>query len=564
MRVGRRAYCAAVLVSLALLWRSQFSLPTASAQSPDGACVVNTASGVVRGLGPGSARPATAGPDRGAACVYLGIPYAAPPLANLRWKPPQPLVPWAPAPLNATAPRQCPQITAPSVPAGVITGNEDCLLLNIWTPLQVRTRLPVLVWFHTGAFQAANALNPAAIGERFAQDENLVIVAPNYRLGPFGFLAHSALTLEDPAHRSSGNYGFLDQRAALVWVRDHIAAFGGDPGNVTIAGTSAGSHGVSVHLVSPGSAGLFHRAIMQSGSASFRWPDAASAEVQGSRFAQALGCPDVPQDPTCLRSKTVDQVLRALPIDQPQFLETSSTVSWGPIVDGLEVPDQPRDLYRLGRFSRVPLLVGVNADEGWTYVDRSFPTGLDAIDYAARVRAEFGIDASAVLQSYPASAFPSAKDALSRLTGDAEYVCEARRVARAASDQGVAVHFYWFAHVVNTVMPGRAFHGLETNVLFGNDFGPPSNQVLTAADLALSRTMRSYWRNFAATGNPNSESQAVPWPRFGRNRYALLSDRLLVLGDPVSAANHPRGGECNVWDRFSFRSIVGAVPASAR
>ena len=229
MRVGRRAYCAAVLVSLALLWRSQFSLPTASAQSPDGACVVNTASGVVRGLGPGSARPATAGPDRGAACVYLGIPYAAPPLANLRWKPPQPLVPWAPAPLNATAPRQCPQITAPSVPAGVITGNEDCLLLNIWTPLQVRTRLPVLVWFHTGAFQAANALNPAAIGERFAQDENLVIVAPNYRLGPSRLLAHSALTLEDPAHRSSGNYGFLDQRAALVWVRDHIAAFGGDP-----------------------------------------------------------------------------------------------------------------------------------------------------------------------------------------------------------------------------------------------------------------------------------------------------------------------------------------------
>jgi carboxylesterase type B len=147
-------------------------------------------------------------------------------------------------------------------PAGrVVSGNEDCLWLNVWTPLRpAGARLPVLVWFHTGAFQAANALNAAAIGERFAQERNVVIVAPNYRLGPFGFLAHGALTLEDPARRSSGNYGLLDQRAALVWVRDHIAAFGGDPQNVTIAGTSAGSHSVSLHLVSPGSGGLFHRA----------------------------------------------------------------------------------------------------------------------------------------------------------------------------------------------------------------------------------------------------------------------------------------------------------------
>lgn len=563
MRVRPLRHFAPILASLVLLSPRGMSSPNTSAQSSDGVCVVTTPSGLVRGLGPGDERPPFTGPDRGAACTYLGIPYAAPPVGDLRWKPPQPKTSWAPAILNATSPRQCPQISAPSVPAGITSGNEDCLLLNIWTPLQPRTHLPVLVWFHTGAFQAANALNAAAIGDRFAQERDLVIVAPNYRLGPFGFLAHSALTLEDPTYRSSGNYGLLDQRAALVWVRDHIAAFGGDPRNVTIAGTSAGSHSVSLHLVSPGSAGLFHRAIMQSGSASFRWPNAADTEAQGLRFAGALGCPDVQSAPACLRSKSTGQVLRALPIDQPKVVEPAA-VSWGPIIDGLEIPDQPRDLYRLQRFSRVPFIIGVNGDEGWTFVDRSFPRGLDAVDYEDVVRSEFGADASAVLRTYPASAFPSPKEALSRLTGDAEYVCEARRVARLASQARVDVYFYSFEYTVDAVTPGRAFHGLESNLLFGNNFGPPSNHVLAAADLALFREMSRYWKRFTETGNPNAPDQAVRWPLFRFDRYPIFSDRYLVLDETVTAANRLRDRECNFWDRFYFRSIVGTVPASAR
>jgi para-nitrobenzyl esterase len=188
-------------------------------------------------------------------------------------------------------------------------------MLNIWAPSRP-ARAPVIVWLHTGGFYAASANFAASNGERFAQERNAIVVAPNYRLGPFGFLAHSALTLEDPTYKSSGNYGLLDQRAALAWVRDHIAAFGGDPGNVTIAGTSAGSQSVSLHLVSPASAGLFHRAIMQSGVASARWTSAAEAEAQGEQFARALQCTDVRTVATCLRSKTRDQVLRALPLDQ--------------------------------------------------------------------------------------------------------------------------------------------------------------------------------------------------------------------------------------------------------
>ena len=518
-------------------------------QSADDMCVVSTPSGVVRGIA------------RDTGCTYLGIPYAAAPIEDLRWKPPQTKAPWTPAVLSATSPPpSCALINPPTT--GQPSGSEDCLMLNIWAPLRP-TRAPVIVWLHPGNFQAASANLAAANGERFAQERNVIVVALNYRLGPFGFLAHSAFTLEDPRHRSSGNYGLLDQRAALVWVRDHIAAFGGDPRNVTIAGTSSGSQSVGFHLVSPASSGLFQRAIMQSGFVSARWPNAREAEAQGEQFARALQCTDVRTAAACLRSKTRDQVLRALPLDQVQILEPAA-VQWSPTVDGLEIPDQPRELYRRGRFVRIPLIIGVNRDEGWTFVDRSFPGGLSTAQYEATVRNEFGADAPAVLDLYPATAFPSPKDALSQLTGDAEYSCEARRVARLVSQAGVDVYFYSFEHVIDAVTPGRAFHGLETNLLFGNNFGPPSNHVLSPADLRLFRTMSAYWGRFADTGNPNAQDVPVHWPSFRVDRYPILSDRFVILDDVISSANRFRALPCTFWDRFNFRSLIGAVPASAR
>ena len=518
------------------------------AQSSDDACVVSTPSGVVRGV------------LRGTGCTYLGIPYATPPVGDLRWKPPQPKTPWAPAVLSATvAPPNCSLINPPTT--GQPTGSEDCLMLNIWAPPRP-AQAPVIVWFHPGNFQAASANLAAANGERFAQERNAIVVAPNYRLGPFGFLAHSALTLEDPAYRSSGNYGLLDQRAALAWVRDHIAAFGGDPRNVTIVGASAGSQSVNFHLVSPASAGLFHKAIMQSGFVTARWTDAKEAEAQGEQFARALQCTDARTVAACLRSKTRDQVLRALPLGQRQILE-SEAVQWNPIVEGLEIPDQPRELYKRGRFARVPLIIGVNRDEGWTFVDQSFPFGLDAAQYEATVRDEFGADAPAVLGLYPVTAFPSPKDALAQLTGDAEFACEARRVARLVSQARVDVYLYSFEYSVDAVTPGRVIHGMETNLVFGNNFAAPANHVLTAADLALFRTMSGYWGRFADTGNPTAPGVAR-WPLFRVDRYPILSDRFVVLDDAVTDANRFRERHCNFWDRFYFRSVIGTVPASAR
>jgi para-nitrobenzyl esterase len=514
------------------------------AQSADDVCVASTPSGRLRGV------------QQGAACAYLGVPYATPPVGNLRWKPPQPRAPWAPSVLDAVSPPPaCAQVTLPpGAPVGALAGNEDCLMLNIWAPAQPRrARMPVIVWLHPGSFYAASANLAAANGARFAQEENVIIVAPNYRLGPFGFLAHGALTVEDPAYRSSGNYGLLDQRAALVWVRDHIAAFGGDPRNVTIAGTSAGGHSVSLHLLSPGSAGLFHRAIMQSGSAASRWLDAAEAEAQGDQFARALGCPDVRSAVACLRSKTRDEVLRALPIDLQKFVEAGQ---WTPVVDGLEIPDQPRELYRRGQFNRVPLIIGVQRDEGWVFVDRSFPGGLSASDYASAVIGEFGFDGLAILERYPAAQYPTPKDALARLTGDAEYVCEARLVAFLVEKTGTPVYLYSFEHSVATLSEGRSIHGIETNFLFGNNFGAPSNHVLNAADQALFSAMGEYWARFAATGNPNAGSD-TQWPGFTRS-----SAQYLVLDTSSGPSSHLREEYCNFWEHYYFRSLLGTVPAS--
>jgi len=516
-------------------------------------CFVTTSNGYVQGL------------DLGASCAFLGIPFAAPPLGSLRWKPPQPVTPWAPATLNATvASPPCPIVNPPGSSSTV--GSEDCLKLNVWTPDPApASPAPVIVWIHTGAFQAASAnladSNPRHLVER----TGAVVVAAEYRLGPFGFLGHPALTAEDPAYPSSGNYGFLDQRAALAWVRDHIAAFGGDPNNVTIAGQSAGSHSVSLHVVSPGSGGYFGRAIMQSGSASARWPTLADAEALGKGFAAAVGCTNPALVLDCMRAKSRNQVLLAFGNGQQEF-SGNGRVAWGPVVDGLDIPDQPRRLYENGMFNRVPIIIGATRDEGWIYADRSFPAGLTTDQYEIAVETEFGAaDTPAILAMYPAGDFPSPKLALSRLVGDVETVCEARRVSRLVERTRTPVYLYSFEREADAVVPDLVIHGLDRNFVFGNNFGPPSNYALNAKDLALFSEISGYWTRFAATGDPNADNPAVMhWPAFkrpaGRGRGV---DKYLVLDVPIGEGRRLREAQCDFWESLFFRSVVGDVPASA-
>ena len=345
---------------LALLWAWQLLEINGSRQGVS--CFVSTLSGDVQGV------------DRGASCAFLGIPYAASTADSNRWRPPQPKAPWAPIVLNAiTPPLSCPVL---SMPSGAPSGNEDCLMLNIWTPDPKPTgQAPVIVWLHTGGFTGASANFASHNGQRLAAETGAIVVAPNYRLGPFGFLVHNALAEEDPAHPSSGNYGLLDQRAALAWVRDNIAQFGGDPNNVTLAGTSAGGDSVGLHLVSPGSGGLFQRAMVQSGTPTVRWPTLAEAIAQGDAFAAALGCTDPSLMLGCMRSKTKDQVLLALAQGTQQVLEMPGRGYWNPVVDGFQIPAQPRTLFEAGAFHHVPTLLGTTRDEGWgNFINRSFPT----------------------------------------------------------------------------------------------------------------------------------------------------------------------------------------------
>jgi para-nitrobenzyl esterase len=529
------------------------SWPAGVVHTQAAACVAATVNGDVQGV------------DKGTSCAFLGVPYAAPPTGDRRWRPPQPAPAWAPAMLSATIARpNCAQLSSAT---GRPTGVEDCLNLNVWTPKPLPPAgAPVIVWFHPGSFVSASANFPPQNGANLAALTGAIVVAPNYRLGPFGYLRHAALAGESGA---AGNYGFLDQRAALVWVRDHIAAFGGDPDNVTIAGQSAGAHSVSLHLISPGSAGLFHRAVMQSGYASFRWRTAAEAQSQGNEVATALGCTSA--DPalilTCLRSRTLDEILLARPAALFEQVSETPRAQWTPVVDGVEIPDQPRRLLEQGAFSRVPIVLGATRDEGWTFVQRSYPAEVTPEQYDAAVAAEFGPDAGAILAAYPAAAFASPKDALARVAGDVEHVCEARRVARLIERTKTPVFLYLFQYEVDPVLPDRVAHGFDVNFVFGNNFGPPlfAPYTLSQQDLALSRAMGGYWTRFAETGNPNADDPAVvQWPPFTRPlRQGRGVDKYLAFDTQIHENERLREQHCDFWEPYFFRSVTGSVPAAA-
>lgn len=502
------------------------------------------------------------GADRGSSCAFLGIPYAASPTGSLRWKPPEAAPAWSNVLPATVAPPTCPNTNA-----GPPAGNEDCLKLNLWVsdPLPGGSA-PVIVWFHTGSFVAASANFPSHNGQRLAEETGAIVVAPNYRLGALGFLAHPALAAENPAFATTGNYGLLDQQAALRWVRDNIAAFGGDPGNVTIAGTSAGGDAVGLHLVAPGSAGLFHRAVIESGTPTIRWPSLAEANAQGSSFASALGCTDPADIPACLRAKTFAQVLLALPVGTQQVVEPPGRTFWLPVVDGVTIPDQPRTLLAAGAFNHVPTLLGATRDEAYgAFTTRSFPTGVSSDAYTTWVQTEFGDSATAVLNEYPLSAFSSPADAMGRLVTDGQFACESRRLARYIAEEHTPVFLFSYDYVIDAVFPGRAIHGVESNILFGNPYVPPQfpSHVLTPGDLALHESMAGYWARFALTGNPNTDDESVVhWPTFkdplGEGRGA---NKHLVLDGVITVGQRQREAQCDFWESSFLRSMLGGVPA---
>ena len=483
---------------------------------------------------------------------YLGIPYAAPPVGELRWKPPQPVKPWRQVRGCTQYGASCPQQTSLMETAllGVGRTSEDCLYLNVWTPAaSARDKLPVMVWIHGGSFTSGSGSMPVYAGETLARAGDVVVVTINYRLGPFGFLAHPELSKESP-QGVSGNYGLLDQIAALKWVRRNIAAFGGDPRRVTAFGESAGAISILDLMTSPLATGLFQRAVVQSGIlmeaglGSQTGATLAQAERAGRAFARRAGvAASGAAALKAMRGLSADELLAA-GAQGGDFL--TAGLSYKPVVDGYALPHSATYVFAAGKQMDVPLLIGSNADEGETFVAQmGSPT---PAQYRAYIRAAFGDNADAVLALYPASTQEQVLPALSRLLTEMGFAGTARFAAAAMDDRGIEApaYLYQFTRVPPeaATMPGfpnGAFHGLEIPYVFGKaeDFGAQD-----PVDLELSEQMMAMWTRFAVSGDPNKPG-SDRWPA-----YDPSTDRHLELGDVIEVKAGLYKEACDLADEI--------------
>jgi len=464
--------------------------------------------------------------------VYKGIPFAAPPVGELRWRAPQPVKPWDSLRLAKTFSLSCPQppLALPKERIG-----EDCLTVNVWTAAHAaNARLPVLVSIPGGGFLGGSSALSLYDAERLAR-ENVVVVGFNYRMGIFGFLAHPELSKESP-QGISGNYALLDMVAALQWVQRNIAAFGGDPGNVTLWGESAGGTAVSVLLVVPQAAGLFHKAIISSPWSMF-YPISRLREAQGERpSAESRGA--ALGSVAALRAKSMDELLQismssaaaTATVDPDQGGQT-----YRPIVDGVVLPDDPAVLFASGAFHRVPMIVGTNADEGVFFAPRAVTTREQA---DAWLRAQFGTDAATTLGSlYGLDRGTPVATGVTKLTGDALIGMGARAILRAAARYNPNVYEYEFSRVSplakRTML--NAFHGAELGYMFGTIpesalSAFPGFIVLPGdydqTDERLSSAMSGALVQFTRTGEPNGKGLPM-WARYGSGEsYIEYGDRI--------------------------------------
>ncbi len=460
----------------------------------------------------------TAGLVEGKAAVdgvraFLGIPYAAPPVGERRWREPQPVASWQGVRPATAFGSRCLQGRIFDDMIFEDTPSEDCLYLNVWTPARAAgDRLPVMVWIYGGGFQAGSTSEPRQNGARLA-GKGVVVVSMNYRLGVFGFLAHPELTKES-GHGASGNYGFMDQLAALRWVRDNIAAFGGDPGKVTLFGESAGSFSVSALVASPLARGLVHRAIGESGAYAGRHalptPGLGASEKQGAAFAASLGADSL----AALRAKTGEEVLQAALKAQPWF---------APTLDGYVLPKDPDAIYAAGEQNRVPLLGGWNHDEvrGGVVLGKQRPT---AASFAAQLRQRFGPAAEALLKVYPAATDAEAVESAAALAGDTFLGYATWKWLELQRKAGLPVYRYSFDRKIPVAPDAKvdgvpataadigARHAGEIEYVFGTLDSVPK-VTWEPADRQLSELMMTFWSNFARGGDPNG-SGLPSWPRY--------------------------------------------------
>ncbi len=453
--------------------------------------------------------------------VFRGVPFAAPPVGDRRWRAPQPAPAWQGVRTAADFSPSCIQQivdsrapwTAEFMAHGAIS--EDCLYLNIWTPARLTIeRRPVFVYLHGGANTEGSGSVPVYDGEGLAS-RGLVVVTINYRLGVFGFLAHPELTAESPDH-ASGNYGLLDQIAAVRWVKANIAAFGGDPERVTVAGQSAGASAVHNLTASPLARGLFTRAIAQSGSSLTTFgPGRALAdqEADGVRFAAAKGASSL----AALRAMSAGQVSAAIPVPAAGA-EAPAPFRWTPVVDGYALPASVRDIFAAGQQNDVVTLTGTNADE---YGASPQPTATVA-SFTAQARDRWGDEAAAFLALYPAKTDEAARLAANTSARDLARVSMYLWAIERAKTAQTPVYTYYWTHP----LPGPggdqygAFHTSEVPYLLNTLSMSP--RPFTALDHRLADLFSTYIVNFATSGDPNL-TQPGPWRPVGPDNATTMA-----------------------------------------
>lgn len=479
--------------------------------------------------------------------VFRGIPYAAGPVGDLRWRPPQPVEPWEGVRDASAFGFSC--VHVPYPPGTFWTGpewddraeqNEECLHLNLWTTAEsADERRPVMVWIHGGSLNHESGAVGAYGGANLAR-KGAVTVTINYRLGPFGYLAHPDLSRESP-HGSSGNYGILDQIAALEWVQRNIAAFGGDPDRVTIFGESAGSWSVNFLVASPLAKGLFHRAIGQSGAGfgpmvhlSEDRPGRPAAEWTGEAFAEALGSEDAPASLAAMRAMSAPEILA-------KFEEVPNART-GPSVDGWVFPDEIQTIFEQGRQNRVPVIVGSNADEGTMYAADP-PATVDEFRQHAEQR--YGDFAGDFLDAYPVTNDSDVRSTFVASVGDAWFTWQMRMWARLTATVGANAWLYHFTHVPPIAQRDvfGSHHGAEIIYVFGNFH--LASFVPQAEDERLAETMSNYWVNFATNGDPNGPG-LPQWPA-----YDLETEAYMELGDTIQSGTHLLEKECDFFERYN-------------
>lgn len=509
---------------------------------------VKTASGLVEGT--------TAAPG---VRVFRGIPFAAPPVGDLRWKAPQPVKPWTGVRKAAEFGSRCTQ--APVYSDMIFRDNpsqpmsEDCLYLNVWTPAKsANDRLPVMVWYYGGGFQAGSSSEPRYDGENFAK-KGIIVVSANYRLGVFGFFSHPELTAES-GHHASGNYGLMDQIAALEWVKRNIAAFGGDPEKVTIAGESAGSLSVSALMASPLARGLFRGAIGESGAffptkaGNLSMRPLSETEEAGAKFMTLAGAKSLAE----LRAKTSEELLAAVAKDSP--------FRFWPNVDGYVLPEDVAKIFAEGKQSHVPLLAGWNHDEAsFGVVFAKEP--LTARSFEEQLHKQYGEQAGEVAKLYPAATDAEARRSAIDLASDLFIVYSTWQWLDSQHRTGhAAVYRYSFDRTppagpdqkingVNAAELG-ARHACELEYVFGALKSQPN--PWQPADYKISDVMSSYWANFVKSGDPNGTG--LPhWPAYSsKDHYAAMH-----FGETIAAEPEMHRARYEFWSAYTPSSASPAA-----